>query len=156
MAKRGGDMSGEDVRRLRRDLRQLLRLLGVLDREEARCCGVNLAQCHALLEVAGSPGLSLSELAERLLLDRSTVSRLVDGLVNDGLLLREVSPEDRRYVTLSLSRQGEVLVGGVERNMDEWLGSALCTLAEEERQKVFSGLELLAAALESAASRECG
>jgi len=143
------------VRRLRADLRQLLRLLGVLDREEARCCGMSLAQCNALLEVASCPGLSVSDLAERLLLDRSTASRLVDRLVSQGLLKRELSPEDRRRVTLTPSEEGWELVGGVERSMDEWFESALAFLSEDERRMVFCGLELLLKVLDGTSPEGC-
>ncbi len=44
--------------------------------------GISLAQCHTLLEIEKSHEISISELANTLSLDKSTVSRTVDGLVN--------------------------------------------------------------------------
>jgi DNA-binding MarR family transcriptional regulator len=51
-----------------------------------------------LLTVARSPGqkLRLSELAERVFLSRSGLTRLVDRLESAGLLGREPCPDDRR------------------------------------------------------------
>ena len=48
-----------------------------------------------------------TEIAEELPIDASRVSRLVNGLVEDGMLVRRRLKEDRRIVMLRLSDQGQ-------------------------------------------------
>ena len=78
---------------LRELLRTLIRKLGLLERSEAVCCEVTLSQCNALVEIGRVGVLSVNQLADRLNLDKSTVSRVSDKLVLDGLLLRQEDPD---------------------------------------------------------------
>ena len=47
--------------------------------------GVTLAERHLLIELNRSPPPTMGEIAERLLLDKSTVSRLISKAVKKGL-----------------------------------------------------------------------
>ena len=74
--------------------------LRILDREiekqlktETSCCGVSMAQCHTMLELMSNDGISIIDLAKMLELDKSTLSRTVDGLVNAGLIKRKTNPK---------------------------------------------------------------
>ena len=57
-----------------------------------------LASYDVLVQLAEAPGhrLRMTELADRVLLSRSGVTRLVDRLVRDGLVRREPCPGDAR------------------------------------------------------------
>ena len=61
------------------------RKLGVLEDGEMACCGISMAQCHALVEIGRAGSISLVELAKLLDLDNSTMSRTVNNLVNSKL-----------------------------------------------------------------------
>jgi DNA-binding MarR family transcriptional regulator len=76
--------------------RQILRDFGreINLQNSASCCrGISVAQCHTLLEIEKHREISVTDLARNLSLDKSTVSRTVDGLVNirwwTGLFLRK-------------------------------------------------------------------
>jgi DNA-binding MarR family transcriptional regulator len=56
------------------------------------------------------PGLSHGELAERLYAHRSTVTGIVDRLVDKGVVTRTTDPEDRRGVRLALTTRGKRLI----------------------------------------------
>lgn len=57
-----------------------------------------------------SGGCSVGELASALGLDVSTMSRIADGLVRRGLLLRTEDAWDRRRVCFQLTEDGARLV----------------------------------------------
>src|SRR5206468_9698865 len=61
-----------------------------------------------LVQLAEAPGhrLRMSELAEAVLLSRSGLSRLVDRLQKDGLVLREPDPCDARGLFTVLTDKG--------------------------------------------------
>ena len=71
-------------------------LVPTLDRLVREQAGLPLTWYDVLLELAGATGgkLRMSVLAERVVLSRTRVSRLVDELSGEGLVCREDNPED--------------------------------------------------------------
>jgi DNA-binding MarR family transcriptional regulator len=49
------------------------------------------------------------EIAERMRLSQSRLTRIMDGLVKKGYMNREIDKSDRRNMKLSLSRRGKIL-----------------------------------------------
>ncbi len=139
----------DDAATLRELLRVLVRKLGILDRSEASCCEMTLSQCHTLIEIGRAGALSVNQLSDRLGLDKSTVSRSADKLVLDGLLLREESAADRRYVSLKLSSQGIAAYNNLEQRMTTYFDSVMSEIEPAEREIVLKGLHALTRALKS-------
>ncbi len=142
-------MQNKDIRTFRRDLR-------VLEREAVRnlegettCCGVTLAQCHALLELSFS-GYSLNSLAAALDLDSSTLSRTVDGLVKAGLVERTQDPADRRAVRLALTAAGRDKVATIDGMCDQYYEGLFGRMTDRDRKCVLRAVKILAEAMHSA------
>jgi DNA-binding MarR family transcriptional regulator len=76
-------------------------------KQDSCCQGVTLAQCHTILEIENQGQATTVELSKRLGLGKSTLSRTIDGLVNNGLVARVVNPTDRRFNLLSLTTKGQ-------------------------------------------------
>lgn len=71
--------------------------------------GVTAAQADALVVIGQAQPLSLKALGELLIAESGHPSRLVDRMVDAGLVQRSVSGEDRRRVELSLTKRGRQL-----------------------------------------------
>jgi len=125
----------------------LMRRLGILDRSEASCCGITLAQCHVIVELGRAEKMSVNDMADLLRLDKSTISRSVDNLVNTGLVLRETDPEDRRYVALKLSDKGVGIYTDLESRMGTYYSEIVELLPVDKREQVIESLILLAEAV---------
>jgi DNA-binding MarR family transcriptional regulator len=54
-----------------------------------------------------SDGLTIGQLAERCVLDRSSLGRLLEELAADGLVRREAPPDDRRALLIRRTPLGE-------------------------------------------------
>jgi DNA-binding MarR family transcriptional regulator len=54
-----------------------------------------------------SDGLTIGQLAERCVLDRSSLGRLLEDLAAEGLVQRETAPDDRRTLLIRRTPQGE-------------------------------------------------
>jgi DNA-binding MarR family transcriptional regulator len=69
-----------------------------LERDLASDAAMPLGWYDVLLHLAEAPGrrLRMAELADRVLLSRSGLTRLVDRMVAEGLVCRERSPDDAR------------------------------------------------------------
>ncbi len=128
-------------------IRQFRDVIRRLERElyfqnSLSCCGgVTLAQCHTLLEIENKKQISVSELANNLYLDKSTVSRTVDGLVNIGLVDRNIPSENRRKALLSLTKAGEKASHTIHFNNDKYFNDTLNILADEEQQQLLKLLQ---------------
>lgn len=137
---------------LRELIRILVRNLGILEKGEATCCGVTVAQCHAIVEIGRTDELSLNELAELLGLDKSTMSRTINNLVESGLAIRDLHPEDRRYVTIKLSEKGLKVFKGIESSMEQYYKGIFSSIPEEKRDQVLESLQLI---IDAAKQNKC-
>jgi DNA-binding MarR family transcriptional regulator len=134
---------------LRELIRILVRDLGVLEKSDASCCGVSLAQCHAIVEIGRKEKISLVDLASLLGLDKSTMSRTINNLVESDLALRDLDMENRRYVIIQLTEKGKSVFRNIEESMDEYYKTIFNTIPENKRYQVLESLQLLKEAVES-------
>jgi DNA-binding MarR family transcriptional regulator len=67
---------------------------------------INIPQYRTLMYLRRSPGASLSNVAEYLGITSPSTSKLVNDLVERGLIDRQPSPVDRRKITLILTPKG--------------------------------------------------
>lgn len=132
---------------LRESTRILIRKLGLLERSGATCCDITMTQCHVIVETGRREKISVNELAELLHLDKSTVSRTVEQLVNKEILTREPDASDRRYVVLRLTEQGRELFRSIEARMANYFSGILESIPAEKREQVIDSLHILSEAL---------
>jgi len=88
---------------LRRLLRGLVRAGGLLEPHDPSGVRLSLSEVFALGELADAGTLSQQELADRLGLEKSTVSRLAANLERREWLTRERDPANRRFYRLRLT-----------------------------------------------------
>ncbi|AZU62264.1 MarR family winged helix-turn-helix transcriptional regulator [Neobacillus mesonae] len=86
------------------DINKLLYKVSKMDADRN---GLTVVQLKALYKISAQPNMGLVELAEHLKLTNSTVSGVVDRLVQNGLIERHTLPHDRRAITIRLSQKGE-------------------------------------------------
>jgi DNA-binding MarR family transcriptional regulator len=102
-------------------VRTLARLARVL---EHTCTDLSLAQYRVLAVVADGDERA-SILAGRLTLAKPTVTAVVDGLVERGLLKRSTVEGDRRAVRLGITAAGRRALATTEKALTERIGSLL-------------------------------
>lgn len=71
--------------------------------------GLNIPRNFVLHHLNNRPGINNMDLSERLLCTKSNTSRIVQGMLKDGLITRQYHPEDRRSYQLYLSESGKAL-----------------------------------------------
>ncbi len=84
------------------------RITGLLARELQERAGLPLAWYDVLVQLSEAPGghLRMTELANRVLLSKAGLSRLVDRMAAAGLVDRQACPSDRRGTDLLLTQRG--------------------------------------------------
>jgi len=122
-------------------LRAHASLVRELDAELDRAHGLPLTSYDVLVNLLRAPGrrLRMAELADSVLLSRSGVTRLVDRLERDGLIVRDACEDDGRGLFAVLTVEGEEmlararpthLAGVRERFLRHFSEAELRTMAE--------------------------
>lgn len=112
-----------DALEFHRALTELVRVYQFRDRDRICCHDISVTQCYALEALVLRGPLTLNELSAELYLDKSTTSRVADGLERKGYAARSPHPESRRSVLLEATRSGRDLHARIEAEI----------VAEEER-----------------------
>lgn len=123
---------------LRRVLRGLVRAGRLLEPHAHAGLRMSLSEVFAIGELADAGVLSQRELAVRLGLEKSTVSRLAAGLEQRGWVARERDPANRRFYRLRLTGDGQAVAKGVGEHFRTYHAVLFEGLTPDER----AGLEL--------------
>lgn len=105
---------------------------------------VGQMECLRAIGHMGAP--SMSELSRRLHLRPSTVTGLVDALVQRGTVERLQDPGDRRIVRAQLTKEGRKERERLRRRRQKRLMALLTDLSDDELATVHQALETLHAA----------
>ncbi len=130
-------------------------LLGFVARSLAPALDeMTMPQFRVLVVLDGAGPLRMSDLAERIGVHPSTLSRTVERLVASGSIQRASAEESRREVHVELSERGRALVRDVTERRRTDISAVLSSLPEAEREAVRRGMELFAAAAGEAPAQD--
>ena len=73
----------------------------------AKSLGLTVAEFRLLRAFRGDATLSVGDIARRMELSNSRLTRILDGLVEKEVVTREVSCQDRRVILVELSARGQ-------------------------------------------------
>lgn len=105
--------------------------------------GMSAVQFGALEIIVDSPGIDQASLTQTADVDRTTGVRLVDRLVELGLVRREVCSEDRRVRRLYATQLAEPLLMRTHPNADASQRELLSPLNAAEREEFMRMLRVL-------------
>jgi DNA-binding MarR family transcriptional regulator len=107
---------------------------------------VTLPQFRLLLLLDGHGETNLVTLADRLLVNPSTALRMVDRLVNRGLINRRVNPDSRREVLLQLTGPGQQIVDDVTARRREEITAIVARMPVQARTGLVTAMRSFATA----------
>ena len=105
--------------------------------------GLTVPQFRTLYYVSTYPGCSLSAAADFIGLSLPAMSRLVDWLVDKGLMQRKPCTDDRRQVKLSVTARGEAALRESRQIAQKELAAAVAHLTPEQRVALVSTMQVL-------------
>jgi DNA-binding MarR family transcriptional regulator len=135
------------------------RLVGHLDAELQAANGISLRDYEILAHLSEAEGgaVRMAELADRLMVSPSGLTRRLDGLVGDGLVRRQACVSDRRGTLAVISGAGRAVleraapthVAGVRRYVFDLFDA-------QEVDRLASSLHTISAALDAAGKSDRG
>lgn len=143
-----------NISTIRNAIKIFMRSLGVLEGKKTFCYDCTYAQCHIIWETAQENKISVNELATRLNISKSAVSRTVDDLVNKGYLARNPNPADRRYVDIELTAKGQHAFQEIALNSRRYFEAVLEMIPENKRETTLEGIQIFSSALYQALKKD--
>jgi DNA-binding MarR family transcriptional regulator len=105
--------------------------------------GLSLPQFRALALIHRRPSASVSAVADHLGVSLPTASRLVQGLVEQGLLARKACADDRRQLSLAIAPAGQTVLQTAWSATQNRLTDQLRSLSPVQRQSIAQAMGAL-------------
>lgn len=124
-------------------LQQMSHALGQYAPEAWMDLNLTIGQLKSLFFIDSEGSTNFRKLANALGVTPPDVTRIVDRLVEQGLVTRRENPEDRRMQLLQATKKGRLLLARLRENKTTHLYRILTHLSTEELTTVAQGLRAL-------------
>ena len=112
-------------------------------RTQDEALGVGPAQLSALSVVVFAGPISLNDLAKAELVKPPTMSRIIDALVKEGLVKRDVNKTDRRAIVISATARGTSLMHEGRSRREQLLVELLKPLKKSDLECLKKYVEII-------------
>lgn len=89
-------------------------------------------------------GATMTELSRFLMVSNGNVTGIIDRLVADGLVSRDVEPNDRRTFRVRLTRRGRTSFTAMAAAHESWVSELLEPVSDAELQALLKAVEHIA------------
>lgn len=139
-------MKNDQISKLRFSSRKLVRELGMLQLNKARQHRTP-QHWHSLIEISNEPNITTSKLGHLLLLTYTTISRIVNSLLKDGLINSQ-NGLDKREKHLQITKKGLLEIENIDEFSNIKVRGALSLLTDEEQDQIIASIQKYSDALE--------
>ncbi len=112
--------------------------------QDLKALNVQVETWRVLQSLRASQGITMRELAEIVLMNPPTLTKLVDRMVADGLVQRQLAAEDQRRVHLALTDLGVTLADKIALHVEAQNDRIIETIGLEKAQLLREALDTLA------------
>lgn len=113
------------------------------DEEHIRQLGLTLPQFDVIATLGNTQGMMMTQIAEKTLTTKGTLTGIVDRLEQKGLVQRVVPPENRRCFIIVLTPVGEAIFNRVFPAHIEYMKERLKALTPAEMAQIQASLQRL-------------
>lgn len=132
----------KQIERIRSFNRQYTEVLSVFD---SKIFGTNLSWTEAriIIEIGVNHRQTPMALSKQLNIDKSYVSRILNRLVKDGLLVKSRSAQDSRSVQVTFTADGQKVFDQINERSNLQIMHLISNLSQEEQLKFFESIKTL-------------
>ena len=94
-----------------------------------------------VLQICAAPGISQEQLAKNLYINKSSVTRAITSLEENGFVERRVAEEDKRIIRVYPTKRAEKILPEVRKITHAWNEFLLSELEEDERMHFLETLD---------------
>lgn len=109
--------------------------------EKLNTDGITGNQQIYIFQICRHPGISQEQLAQRITVNKSNVTRQLSALEQNGFIIRRPSQEDKRVLQVFPTEKGEALYPKVLEIMQQWNRLLLEEFNEKEQELLLSMMQ---------------
>lgn len=103
---------------------------------------VTLPRFDVMAQLHREPnGLRLGDLSRRMMVTNGNITGLIDRLVEEGLVVREADPDDRRAITVRLTRAGSTMFRMMASAHEAWIHELFGGLRPKALERLLDDLQ---------------
>lgn len=136
-------------------VRRLVRMFQLFERDQIKVHGFTTSQCYTLLEIQKVNQIAMNELSDKMNLNSSTMTRILDTLVRDGYIDRQKSAEDRRLVLVSLTAKGAESANKLNHTVNSYYKKVIESIPSGKLEDVLLSADVLIHAFEKSNPNCC-
>lgn len=136
-------------------IQRLVRVIQLFERDQIKIYGFTTSQCNTLLEIQRAGSLTMNELSEKMNLNTSTMTRVLDNLVRDKYITRDRDEADRRIVVVSLTEAGQEAASKLSSSVNEYYKKIIDNIPVGQVDEVLNSVNILQKAFEKANPNCC-
>ena len=136
--------ASSDIRAALDALRRIVQTLRLAERAVPGPATLTSAQLFTLRQIADHPGRSINEVAALTFTHQSSVSVVIQRLVDKRLVVKATARDDRRRQQLAITAGGRRALARAPAIVQERLIAAIATLPMRDRRALARSLETIA------------
>lgn len=109
--------------------------------EKLKADGISGNQQIYIFQICRHPGISQEQLAQRIAVNKSNITRQLCALEQNGFITRQPSPEDKRILQVFPTEKAQALYPKVVELMRNWNQLLLEDFSEVEREQLLSMMQ---------------
>lgn len=112
-------------------------------KEYASNIDVNRTQLRALVFIKNNGEITMTDLCEKLNIEKGSLTTMVDDLTKKGYLTRTRDLRDRRKYILNLTNEGDIIAKDFLEELGKKLETRFLKLSKEDRDKFMQSIKNL-------------
>ena len=124
-------------------IQRLVRVFQLFERDQIKVHGFTSSQYYTLLQISKSNSLTMNELSDRMNLNSSTMTRVLDILVRDKYITRDRDESDRRVVIVKLTEKGEEISVKLSQSVTEYYKKIIKNIPQGQVDEVLKAVNIL-------------
>ncbi|GAA0861418.1 MarR family winged helix-turn-helix transcriptional regulator [Paraclostridium tenue] len=112
-------------------------------KEYASNIDVNRTQLRALVFIKNNGEITMTDLCEKLNIEKGSLTTMVDDLTKKGYLTRTRDSRDRRKYILNLTNEGDIIAKDFLEELGKKLETRFLKLSKEDRDKFMQSIKNL-------------
>lgn len=114
------------------------------DKEIAKKFGITNPELSCISVFFFGDSFSVKEMAGKMCMTSGGITRIVTSLEEKEYIMREMAPNDRRGIIVSLTNKGKKLITDLQNASSEFFKSVLADLSTAQQDSLISNLNILA------------
>ena len=103
--------------------------------------GITISEWRVLMTLTSEKGVSAAEITNRWAMEKMSVNRAIQRLVNNGCITRERDPNDRRSYRLALTTKGKKLYDKIAPTANKRYNELMSAIESDETDALVRALK---------------